>query len=199
LSYLISGPCYHAGFHTLKQVFKTPLHCLHAQLSPVQGSSKTEPSIPRTFRDILPWSEFVPGACQLEESLDDVECEYRIPSTTIDPAAGIGPAADEIEVRGVIMNVLYSINEAAKILGIKAEYVGGGNGRSTSFMDWVLRKSGQLSNPEKLSCLVFGAGRVKWEWQLDWKPGETLEAILKDPERRDALLLALQQASFPLC
>ncbi len=140
-----------------------------------------------------------PGAYQLEESLDDVECEYRIPSTTIDPAAGIGPAADEIEVRGVIMNVLYSINEAAKILGIKAEYVGGGNGRSTSFMDWVLRKSGQLSNPEKLSCLVFGAGRVKWEWQLDWKPGETLEAILKDPERRDALLLALQQASFPLC
>ena len=83
LSYLISGPCYHAGFHNLKQVFKTPLHRLHAQLSPVQGSSKTEPSIPRTFREILPRSEFVSGACQLEESLDDVECEYRIPSTTI--------------------------------------------------------------------------------------------------------------------
>lgn len=97
------------------------------------------------------------------------------------------------------MNVLYSISEAAEILDIQAEYVGGGNGRSTSFMDWLLRKSGQLSNPEKLSSLVLGAFRVKWERQLDLKPGETLEAILGDSERRDALLLALQQASFPLC
>ena len=139
-------------------MFKTPLPRLLTQLSLLRGSSKTELSIPRTFSDIVPWSDFVPGAYQLEESLDNVEREYRIPSTTIDPAAGIGPAADEIEVRGVIMNVLYSINEAAKILGIKAECVGGGNGRSTSFMDWGLRKSGQLSNPEKLSSLVLGGG-----------------------------------------
>ncbi len=181
LSYLISGPCYHAGLHTLKHVFKTPLHHLHAQLSPRQSSSKTKPSTPRTFSDILPWSEFVPGAYQLEESLDDVVCKYKVPSPTMEDATGLSPAADESEVRGVIMNVLYSINEAAKALGIKAECIGGGNGRTTSFMDLVLRKSGQLSDPKKLSSLVLGAGQVKGHWQLDWKPGETLEYNFERP------------------
>jgi len=66
-------------------------------------------------------------------------------------------------------------------------------------MDLVLRKSGQLSDPKKLSSLVLGAGEVKGQWQLDLKLGETLEAILRDPERVDAVLLALQQASFPFC
>ncbi|KAL0021877.1 hypothetical protein WJX77_010458 [Trebouxia sp. C0004] len=42
--------------------------------------------------------------------------------------------------------------------------------------------------------LFQGAGEVQGQWQLDWKLGETLEAILRDPECVDAMLLALQQA-----
>ncbi|DBB04384.1 TPA: hypothetical protein ACH3X1_012871 [Trebouxia sp. C0004] len=53
------------------------------------------------------------------------------------------------------MNLLYSINEAAAVPGIKAECIGDGDGRTTSFMDLVLRKSGQLSDPKNLSSLVF--------------------------------------------
>lgn len=180
-------------------MFKTPLPHLHPRLIPHQSFSKTKPSTPRTFSDILPWSEFTPGAYGLEESLDDVVVKYKIPSTTMEDATGLSSAADESEVRGVIVNLLYSINEAAKALGIQAECIGGGSGRTTSFMDLVLRMSGQLSDPKKLSSLVLGAGEVKGQWQLDLKPGETLEAVLKDPERVDAVLLALQQASFPLC
>ena len=180
-------------------MFKTPLPHLHARLSPCQNSSKTKLSTPRTFSDILPWSEFTQGAYGLEESLDDVVVKYKIPSTTMEDATGLSSAADESEVRGVIVNLLYSINEAAKALGIQAECIGAGSGRTTSFMDLVLRKSGQLSDPNKLSSLVLGAGEVKGQWQLDLQPGETLEAVLRDPERVDAVLLALQQASFPLC
>lgn len=148
---------------------------------------------------ILPWSEFVPGVNQLKESLDDVVYKFKVPSTTMEDATGLGAAAKESEVRGVIMNLLYSINKAAQVLGIMAECIGGGSGRTTSLMDLLLRKSGQLSDPERLSSLVLGAGQVKGQWQLDLQPRETLEAVLRDPERADAVLLALQQASFPFC
>ena len=114
-------------------------------------------------------------------------------------ATGFSSAAEVSEVRGVIMNLLYEVNDTARILRIKAEYSEGGSGRTASFMDLVLRKSGQLSDPKKLSALVLGAGVVKGQSQLDLKRGETKEAVLRDPECVDSVLLALQQASFPFC
>lgn len=110
-------------------------------------------------------------------------------------ATGISSAADESEVRGAIMSFLYSINEAAKLLGIGVECVGGGSGRSSSFTDLVVRRTGQPTSPSQLSLLILGAGEVKGIWQLSLQPGETLEVVLRDPTRIDAFLLALQQAT----
>ncbi|DBB14149.1 TPA: hypothetical protein ACH3X3_001100 [Trebouxia sp. C0006] len=106
------------GLLTLKQVVSSPLQQLHARLSPRRSTSKTIPSAPRTFSDILSWPEFVSEACQLEGSLDDAIHQYALPTVTMQAATGISSAADESEVRGAIMSFLYSINEAAKLLGI---------------------------------------------------------------------------------
>ena len=187
----------HAGFFTLKHLVSSPLPQLHARLSPRNSKSKTTPSAARTFRDILSWPEFLSEACQLEDNLDDTAHRYQQPSLTYTPGLGMSPAADESEVRGAITALMYSINDAANILGIGVECVGGGNGRTTSFMDLVVRKTGQASNPEHLSALILGAGEVKGTWQLELQPGETLEDMLHDPRRIDACVLALQQASQP--
>jgi len=176
-------------------VVSSPLQQLHARLNPRQSTSKTKPSAPRTFSDILSWPEFVSEACQLEDSLDDAIHRYALPTVTMQAATGISSAADESEVRGAIMSFLYSINEAAKLLGIGVECVGGGSGRSTSFMDLVVRRTGQPTSPDQLSLLVLGAGEVKGTWQLSLQPGETLDVVLRDPTRIDAFLLALQQAT----
>ncbi len=179
----------------MKQVVSSPLQQLHARLSPKRSTSKTIPSAPRTFSDILSWPEFVSEACQLEGSLDDAIHQYALPTVTMQAATGISSAADESEVRGAIMSFLYSINEAAKLLGIGVECVGGGSGRSSSFTDLVVRRTGQPTSPSQLSLLILGAGEVKGIWQLSLQPGETLEVVLRDPTRIDAFLLALQQAT----
>lgn len=85
------------------------------------------------------------------------------------------------------------VNAAAAVLGIQAEYAGGGSGRSTSFTDLVIRKSGELSSPKRLSRLVLGAAEIKGRWQFNLQRGEALEALLHDPERIDGFLVALQQ------
>ncbi|EIE27760.1 hypothetical protein COCSUDRAFT_39340 [Coccomyxa subellipsoidea C-169] len=50
----------------------------------------------------------------------------------------IRPAADQWQVRGYVVAMLQSVNDVAKVLGIRAECVGGGNGRSASFPDLVV-------------------------------------------------------------
>ena len=187
----------HAGSFTLKQVVSSPLPQLHAHLSPRNSTSKTIPSAFRTFNEILSWRELLSEARQLEDNLDDTAHQYNQPTLTLTPGLGMSPAADECEVRGAITALLYSINDAANILGIGAECVGGGSGRTTSFMDLVVRKTGQASNPEHLSALILGASEVKGAWQLELQPGESLEHMLHDPRRIDACVLALQQASQP--
>ncbi|DBB14137.1 TPA: hypothetical protein ACH3X3_001089 [Trebouxia sp. C0006] len=163
-----------SGLLTLKQVVSSPLQQLHARLSPRRSTSKTIPSAPRTFSDILSWPEFVSEACQLEGSLDDAIHQYALPTVTMQAATGISSAADESE-------------------GL--ECVGGGSGRSSSFTDLVVRRTGQPTSPSQLSLLILGAGEVKGISQLSLQPGETLEVVLRDPTRIDAFLLALQQAT----
>ena len=83
----------------------------------------------------------------------------------------------------------------AKLLGIGVECVVGGSGRSSSFTDLVVRRTGQPTSPSQLSLLILGAGEVKGIGQLSLQPGETLEVVLHDPTRIDSFLLALQQAT----
>ena len=140
------------------------------------------PSAPQTFSDILSWPKFASEACQLEDSLDDAIHQYALPNVTMQAATGISSAADESEVRGAIMSFLYSINEAANLLGSGRELpLGGGSGRSSSFTDLIVRRTGQPTSPSQLSLLNLGAGEVKRIWQLSLQPGETLEVVLRDP------------------
>ena len=185
----------YAGLFTLKQVVSCPLPLLEARLSPRSSNSKTAPSAARTFTDICPWPEFLIEAGQLEESLNDTRHVYNKVCHTHTPGLGISLAADECEVRGTLVAVLQSINDAARILNIGAECVGGGSGRSLSFTDLVVRKSGQSSNPQHLSALVLGVGEVKGAWQLDLQDGDKLEDMLRDPVRIETCVMALQQAS----
>lgn len=187
----------YAGLFTLKQVVSSPLPELHARHSPRNSTSKTIPSAARTFRDILRWPELLSEARQLEDNLDDTAHQYNKTTLTHTPDLGMSPTADESEVRGAITALLYSINDAANILGIGVECVGGGSGRTTSFMDLVVCKTGQASNPEHLSALILGAGEVEGTWQLSLQAGKTLEDMLHNPRRIDACVLALQQASQP--
>lgn len=74
----------------------------------------------------------------------------------------------------------------------------GGSGRTTTFMDLVVRKTGQPSDPKQLSALVLGAGRVKGIWQLALQQGDTMDSMLHDPKRAEAFLL-IATAGQPLC
>ena len=181
--------------YTLKAVISHPLEKLPGRISPRKSASKTFPTSPRTFRSIESWPELLTEAAQLEESLDDTVHAYRQTALSIVPGDSISPAADESEVRGCIMAFVYGLNQAAKVLSIDVECVGGGSGRSTSFMDLVLRLRRQQSDPNHLSCTILGAGKVKGPWQFQLQRGEKLEHLLCDPERIDACVLALQQAS----
>lgn len=90
---------------------------------------------------------------------------------------------------------MIKVNNIAKILGIGAECVGAGSGRALSFTDLVVRKSGQVSNEKHLSALILGAGEVKGDWQLNPRVGEQLQDMMRDPERIDSCVLALQQVN----
>lgn len=158
------------------------------------AATKTIPSAPRTFEDILPWPELLLQARELEDSLDDTLHLYDNISFTYTPNLAISSAADECEVRGAFVANMQSINDAANILGIGAECIGGGSGRSLSFTDLVVRKRTHSSNNKHFSSLVLGVGEVKGAWQLDMQPGDKLEELLRDPKRIDSCVLALQQA-----
>lgn len=187
----------------------SPLQQLHAGLSPRRSTFKTIPSAPRTFSDILSWPEFVSEACQLEDSLDDAIHQYALPTVTMQAATGISSAADESEVRGAIMLFLYSTNEAAKLLGIGVECVGGGSGRSSSFTDLVVRRTGQPTSPSQLSLLILGPGEVKGIWQLSlqqerrWKlccvtPHELMPSCWRCNRQQPVTLVFLWKVKFHL-
>lgn len=159
------------------------------------AATKTIPSAPRTFEDILPWPELLLQARELEDSLDDTLHLYDNISFTYTPNLAISSAADECEVRRAFVANMQSINDAANILGIGAECIGGGgSGRSLSFTDLVVRKRTHSSNNKHFSSLVLGVGEVKGAWQLDMQPGDKLEELLRDPKCIDSCVLALQQA-----
>ena len=184
-----------AGLHTIKWLVSQPFPFVEARRSPRSSRSKTIPTAARTFCDIHPWPDFVSEARQLENNLDDSTPAYKEICLTHESDFGISSAADECEVRGTLVAVMHGINNAAQILGIRTQCVGGGSGRSLSSTDLVVRKCGQTSNPEHLSALILAAGEVKGTWQLNLQRGERLEDMLRDPKRIDMCVLALQQAS----
>ncbi|KAK9863628.1 hypothetical protein WJX84_001965 [Apatococcus fuscideae] len=85
------------GRFTLKQVMSAPLEQLPGRLSPCKSHSKTKPSAPRTFADILPWEGYVDEAGELEASLNDQDQRYQHSHISIRPGASIPAAADESE------------------------------------------------------------------------------------------------------
>ncbi|KAK9817326.1 hypothetical protein WJX74_005231 [Apatococcus lobatus] len=90
------------------------------------------------------------------------------------------------------MATVYGLNQVAKVLHIGVECVGGGSGRSTSFMELVLRLKGP-SDPDHMSRRIVGAGGVWGTWQFELTRGSKLEHLLHNPQSKDAIVLALQQ------
>lgn len=88
---------------TLQNVISRPFPLLDARLSPRNSNSKTIPSAPRTFEDIVAWPELLLQARELEDSLDDTVHKYNNISFTYTPGLAISSAADECEVRGALV------------------------------------------------------------------------------------------------
>ncbi|EIE18322.1 hypothetical protein COCSUDRAFT_60291 [Coccomyxa subellipsoidea C-169] len=192
---IVTGNPATAHLLTLYEVVTYPVAQLTQRLSPRSSASKTQPSQPRTFSDILPWPDFIAGCMALLGSLDNSERIYNAPSGRILPSAShtVRSAADEAEVRGRVLSLLDSINDVAEVLGIPVECTSGGSGRSSSFTDLVVRLTGSATNPAHLSALILAAGEVKGNWQFELERGETLEAALHDPKRIVKIVLAVQQ------
>ena len=139
-----------------------PLPLLKTRRSPRSCKSKTRPRHPRTFSDVLPWSEFSQGANQLLLSLDDEAAVYFEPRRGIRPGRPpVQAAADESEVRSLITELADSLNELAEDINITARLSGGGSNRSSSFTDLVVRPAEQVTDPLHLSNLIWAVGEVK--------------------------------------
>ena len=164
-----------------------PVARLDKRLSPRKSRSKTQPRLPRTFSDILPWQDFHERSRELFNSLDDIERIYCRPVGNVLPGKIVLSAADECEVRGRVVSLLDSINTTAETLEIPVQCTGGGSGRSMSFTDLVVRPAGAQSNPADLSSQILGTGEVKGDWQFQLKRGERLEDALHDPRGLGAL------------
>ena len=173
-----------------------PLPQLTARLSPRSSHSQTRPRYARTFSDVLLWDSFSQGASQLLLSLDDQAARHSIPSISCEsPLSPLKQASDEAEVRAHVTNLTHSVNEIAARIGIPAECVGGGSGRSSSFTDLVVRQTGLASDPQHLSAIIWGVGEVKGDWQLSIKRGlELFDAVRSETELGD-FLPGLQQAA----
>ena len=170
---------------------------LEKRISPCKPCSKTGARQPRTFTDILPWQEFAQGSRELFDSLDNTQRLYTRTVYDIMADKSMDPAADEGEVRGLVVIVLLkSVNTAAKRLGIAAQYAGGGSGRSLSFTDLVVRPAGAHSDSADLSKQILGTGRVKGDWQWELRRGERLQDALHDPERSEGIVQAVQQVGL---
>ena len=138
--------CFLAGL-TLREAVAYPIPLLEKRLSPRNSCSKTQPRLPRTFSDILPWRDFLERSRELFNRLDDTERIYYPPVGNILPGESILSAADECEVRGAVVSLLASVNTTAKRLEIPVQCIGGGSGGSMSFTDLVVRPAGAQSNP----------------------------------------------------
>lgn len=188
----IVRPFFLAGL-TLREAVAFPIPLLEKRLSPRKSHSKTQPRLPRTFSDILPWPEFRERSRELFNSLDNTERIYCRPVCDILPGESMKSAADECEVRGRVVSLLDSVNTTAMRLKVPVECTGGGSGRSMSFTDLVVRPAGAQSNPADLSSQILGTGEVKGDWQFQLERGERLEDALHDPERIGGVVQAIQQ------
>ncbi len=117
----------------------------------------------------MDWPEFVPGARELFNSLDDKDEIYHAPRASIMPDGPqtVFSAADELEVGGPVVALLQSVNEVAKVLGIRTECVGGGSGRSASFTNLVMRRTGELTASTP-ACISWGMGRSRGIGNSPW-------------------------------
>ncbi|CAL8468906.1 g8447 [Coccomyxa elongata] len=181
---------------TLREAVACPLPLLEQRHSPRKSRTKTQPRKPRTFSDVLPWEGFLHRSRDLFNSLDNTERVYRQPVMVSDirPGHSYKPAADEAEVRGCLVYMMFtSINTTARILGIAMNFCSGGSERSMSFTDLLVRPAGAQSNPNSLSSQVFGVIEVKGDWEFQLERGERLEEALHDPNRSGEIVQAIQQ------
>ena len=175
---------------------RLPLPQLTARLSPRSSHSQTRPRYARTFSDVLLWDSFSQGASQLLLSLDDQAARHSIPSISCEsPLSPLKPVSDEAEVRAHVTNLTHSVNEIAARIGISAECVGGGSGRSSSFTDLVVRQTGLASDPQHLSAIIWGVGEVKGDWQLSIKRGLELFDAMRSEAELGGFLPGLQQVA----
>ena len=166
--------------------FQYPL--LEEPSDPGRPLSNPQSVAPQTYTEILPW-ELSEGACELVNGLDNTQRLYYKPACH---AQLEGSFEAEIDIRGRVFRVMDTVNYALKQLGSAVRCHGGGQGRSMSFADLVMRLDRKDDNNLKdLSGRVLGTVLVKKN--LGLKQGESLQEAIKDPQRGGRIKAVVQE------
>ncbi len=177
----------------MREFAQCPYPGIGQRVIPRAPCSEPRPVAPRTFAEILRWWELREGARGLLNSLDNTRRIYDEPYCPVKDGGSFEAVADQADVFGIMMNLMYRVNDMLKQLGKSIRWVGGGGGRSMSYTDFIVRLTSSQSSLTDMSRQVLATILVKGDWDFDLKRGESLEDALNDPQRSEAITAAVQE------
>ncbi len=172
-------------------MFQYPLLRQHSHSGGPLWNSQS--AAPQTYTQIVPWPDLHKGGHELVNSLDNIQRSYAEPSCCVQPDDSCEGAPSQIEVRGNVMRVMDIVNEVLKQLGSAVKCSGGGDGRSMSYADLIIRLRSAQSSLTDMSGQVLGTVLVKSDADFTLMPGESLQEAMKDPLRGGAIKAAVQE------
>ena len=150
--------------------------------------SNAQSGAPQTYAEMLRW-ELSEAACELVNGLDNTERLYYKPPCHPQRE---GSFEAEVDIRGRVVRVMDTVNDALEQLGGAVRCYGGGEGRSMSFADLVMRLDGEDdSSLTDLSGQVLGTVLVKQD--LGLKQGESLQEAMEDSQLGGRIRAAVQE------
>ena len=172
-------------------MFQYPLLKQHSHSG---GSLRdSQSAAPQTYTQIVPWPELHEGGHELLKCLDNTQRMYHEPSCCVQPDDSCEGAPSQIEVRCNVMRVMDVVNEVLKQLGSAVKCSGGGDGRSMSYADLIIRLRSAQSSRTDMSGQVLGTVLVKSSADFTLMPGESLQDALEDSLRGGAIKAAVQE------
>ena len=174
---------------TMREAVEFQYPLLNEPSKPARPLSNAQSAAPQTYTEILPW-ELSEAARELVNALDNTQRLYYKPPCH---AQREGTFEAEVDIRGRVVRVMDTVNAALKQQGSAVRCHGGGEGRSMSFADLVMRLDNmeEDNNLKDLSGRVLGIVLVRKN--LGLKQGESLEEALKDPQRGGPIKAAVQE------
>ena len=158
------------------------------QLSdPGKPLSNAQSVAPQTYTKIVPW-ELSEGACELINSLDNTQRVYPKPFYRVEHDESF---EDHGDLRGRVVTMMETVNDVLKQLGNAVKCSAGGDCRSMSSADLIMRLDSAHSSLTDLSAQVLGTVLVKKDFSL--RPGESLQQALRDPQRSGPIQAFVQE------